>query len=92
MNQDVQSHTVKISLVVYIIISLIPAIVGFSSLIYRIESVEKNQDVLIAGQKEMITEFKSWKTQAETRLGEVEKDSQSIAILLENHLGWKVIR
>lgn len=50
----------------------------------RITRLEDKMDVMIIAQKELTSEFRQWKTQAETRLGTVESDVKVISSQLLN--------
>ena len=47
-------------------------------------------DMVIANQVDQTKEFREWKTQAETRLGTVESNQNTVISYVENHLGVKI--
>ena len=64
------------------IIGLTLTLGSFFIYLNRLSVVETKLDMIVTQQQELITEFRNWKTQAETRLGTVEKQ---ITVLNSHH-------
>ena len=76
---------------IYAIIVCVVMIVGTYALMdKRLSMIEQNQIQIIQGQKELTQEFRTWRAQAEARLGTIESNQNQVMSYLEGHLQVKI--
>lgn len=93
MTQDVQSHSIKISVVVSIIVSVVVTVTSavwfVSKVTNKIESIDKDVADIKKTQQDFLVEVRGWRKQYEERLGKIENEHTLMTYRLNTHLGTK---
>lgn len=73
-----------------IVICVVMIVGTYALMDKRLAMIEQSQTQIIEGQKELASEFRTWRTQAETRLGTVESRQSQVITLLNQHLNVQI--